>query len=220
MRSRLLDTTPVFGLVLGLCLALSACSSAMKVERAKGLGATKYKHLIVAVGINDVEMRKYAEEAFAEERAGPADVVPSSSVLELTRGYEDDEVERAFRAANADAVAIITPNGAGREKVVYATNMGTNGRGTRGRVCAFGTKLGCIYWATVYDKWEDPRPWVNFRVELYEMKTGRMMWAADVRTTGRPNESTRAILRRLATDVVASWQKDGVLSRPTTTASR
>jgi hypothetical protein len=200
-----------------LALAMSAllgCSSAMRVERARDLGATKYKHLVVAIGVDDIPLRKLAEESFAGERATQADIVPSTSLLESNRGYEPDEIERAFRAINADAVAIITPNGAGRENVVYATNIHP------GRVCGFGTKLGCIYGASVRVKSEGARPWVNFNVELYEMSTGRLMWTADVRTSGRPNETSISILHRLARDVVHAWEKDGVLARSETIARR
>jgi hypothetical protein len=199
------------------CIALlavaTACSSAMQVQRAPGLGKTQYHHVVVAIGIDDLLLRRSAEEAFAVERASAADIIPSVAVLEANRGYEPEEMQRVFTQSGADAVAIVSVVRDGRDSVKYATVYPQ-------RVCLLAAGGRCRQWGVGLPATEDTRPFMRFTVELYEMTTGRMMWTADIRTNGRNRDNSEAILRRLAHDVVAAWQKDGVLSRPSSVTSR
>jgi hypothetical protein len=196
-----------------MALLGGACSSAMRVERASGLGKTPYKRIIVAAGIDHLEMRTIAEDAFAMERAAEADIVPSVQILQAGRGYEPDEMSRTISGSGADAVAIVNVSGAGRDSVRFPSF-------TAGNVCTMWVGRVCRQRVASAAVVSDTRPWLAFDIELYEMGTGRMMWKAEVRTGGRNREGAEAILRRLAHDVVAAWEKDGVVVRPVPPSAR
>jgi hypothetical protein len=187
----------------------------MEVQRASGLGTKQYKHLVVAIGINDLPTRTLAEEAFALERATEADVLTSVSLLEANRGYEPDEMQRIFVRNGADAVAIVSVDRVGRDSVRFSNNQ------QPGYICLLWAGRTCRQWGISSSaRAEETRPWMHFNIELYEMGTGRMMWTAAVRTNGKRTETPEDILRRLAHDVIQSWQKDGVLTKPGALARR
>lgn len=194
-----------FGLLLAALLA-TACSSAIKVQRAPGLGKRAYHRVVVAVGIDELALRRFTEDAFAGERAGEADIIPSTELMREGRGYEPDELTRELNRAGADAVAIIAVNGAG------ITNIELQPLGIQSS-CVLRTGVACRKPAPMVATKGEPRPWASFRVDLYDMATATLMWSAEVRTTGTKDERMPEILRRLAHDVVQVWQKDGVVSR-------
>jgi hypothetical protein len=200
---------------LSLLLFALGCSSAMKVQKAPGLGVKPYRHVVVAVGIDHLDTRKLAEDAFASERASDADVIPSVSILEAGRGYEPDEMQRALTRGGADAVAIVSVVRMGRDSVKYGPTT------QPALVCLLWAGRTCRQYGVARSTAaDDVRPWMRFNVELYEMASGRMLWSAEVRTTGRNTDTPEVILRRLAHDVVQGWQKDGVLAKPGSLARR
>lgn len=198
---------PVGGLTAAFAAALLlvGCSSAMQVERASGLGKSPYKRVMVAAGIDHLETRTIAEDAFAMERAAEADIIPSVQILQAGRGYEPDEMSRAVLGSGADAVAIISVADAGRDSVRYSS-LAPN------TVCTMYVGRVCRQRATTAPVVQETRPWLKFDIEVYEMATSRMMWKAQVRTGGRSREGAAALLRRLAHDVVATWEKDGLVA--------
>lgn len=187
-------------------LLLTACSSAMQVERASGLGQRPYRRVMVAAGIDHLQTRTIAEDAFAMERAAEADIIPSVQILQAGRGYEPDEMSRAVSGSGADAVAIISVADAGRDSVRFANLAPTT-------VCTMYVGRICRQRVTTAPVVQETRPWLKFDIEVYEIATSRMMWKAQVRTGGRSREGPEALLRRLAHDVVAAWAKDGLVAR-------
>jgi hypothetical protein len=127
-------------------------------------------------------------------------------ILQAGRGYEPDEMSRALSGSGADAVAIINVAAAGRDSVRFA-NFGP------GSVCTMYVGRICRQRVQTIASVQETRPWLAFDIEVYDMATSRMMWKAQVRTGGRSREQAPALLRRLATDVVAAWKKDGLIAR-------
>lgn len=187
---------------------LGGCSSAMRIQRAPGLGKNPYRRVVVAVGIDDLPLRQLTEDAFAVERATEADIVPSVQLMKAGRGYEPDELSRELTRAGADAVAIIAVSGAGM------TNIELQPLGIQGS-CVSRAGPVCRKPLPMLATKGEPRPWASFRVDVYAMATAQLVWTAEVRTNGLKDEQMPQILRRLAHDVVQAWQKDGVVSKPT-----
>ena len=203
-------------LVAAAALGAGGCSSAMRIQRAPGLGKIPYHRIVVAVGIDELPLRQLTEDAFAVERATEADIIPSVQLMKAGRGYEPDELSREFTRAGADAVAIIAVNGFGM------TNIEMQPLGIQSS-CVSRSGFICRRPPPMLATKGEPHPWASFRVDVYAMATAQLMWTAEVRTNGIKDERMPQILRRLAHDVVQAWQKDGVVSNaapPPTSRSR
>ena len=194
-------------LVVAATLFASGCSSAMRVQRAPGLGKNPYHRVVVAVGIDELPLRQLTEDAFAVERVNEADIIPSVQLMIVGRGYEPDELSRELTRAGADAVAIIAVSGFGM------TNIEMQPLGIQS-TCVARAGPTCRQPRPVLATKGEPHPWASFRVDVYAMATAQLMWTAEVRTNGIKDEQMPQILRRLAHDVVQAWQKDGVVSKP------
>lgn len=207
MRTVPLVVSAALAAAFAAALSVGACSSAMRIQRAPGLGKNPFHRVVVAVGIDELPLRQLAEDSFAVERVTEADIIPSVQLMKAGRGYEPDELSRELTRAGADAVAIIAVSGAGM------TNIELQPLGIQSS-CVSRSGSICRRPAPMLASKGEPHSWASFRVDVYAMATAQLMWTAEVRTNGIKDEQMPQILRRLAHDVVQAWQKDGVVSKP------
>ena len=201
-------------IVLALCLLLPGCVATTKVASYTDPGyvtANKFHHVIVMCGVATLAERQQAESiAVAELAKIGVRGTRAIDILPPTRNLSSEEVAEATSKVGADSVLIMR---LGDRDVAHTYVPPTYHPGkTTSTVNFYGSQA----YVTTYQSpgyttggYNIKKPRATYSAELYELKSGAMVWRGEGSSRGNAFASFEDLTLSAAREFVKTLRADG-----------
>lgn len=165
-----------------------------------------FRRVLVLASFADLGLRQETERRFVEENeTGQTKFVASSAVFFPGRQYSAAEVTAGLEANDIDATLVITPGRAG-SKSGHVPPTYTSG-------CTSWTSSGGCQQVTTSSSggYSFSKPWEEFTAQMYDAKTGHVVWYATATTGGNAYASASTLVHSMAAKTVEKLKADGVV---------
>jgi hypothetical protein len=193
-----------------LCLLLAcACArtsmTSMPAPESRG---RELSNIMIMGNFADLGLRQQTEIRFADQNnVRGVKFLPSSTLLFPGREYSQAEIAAVLRDNSIDATLVISPYEAGSSSQ-YIPPTYTSG------CTVWSSSSGCQQVTTTQSGgYTYSKPWAQFVAQLYDARTGNVLWYATAATSGNAYASSTTLVRSMADKTVSRLVSDGVIRK-------
>jgi hypothetical protein len=199
-------------LFLLISLFVSGCASTKVASyRDPEFATANYSRILVIVPFSDFESKQIAEAAFADEcESAGLSCKLGGELLSPTRSYSPDEIKNIVEENKIDGVLLVTLTEAWTDQS-YIPQSSTST--TKGQLNSIGNS---VYYSSTTSKMTSggyyiSKPRVTFRSQLFDVKTGKVAWAATSLTRGNAYAKLGRLMSSLASSTIDKLIGDGLV---------
>jgi hypothetical protein len=189
-----------------LLMFLSACATtSIRSQWHPSFRTKGYQKLAVCFNFADLGARQSGESyliAALPRRA--RQLVPGSALL--FPGMSAEEVGAIVSSQGIDGILVVSPVGSGMSSTYLPKTTSTQGSARISGNTIYGSSTTWTYGGFNINK-----PWANYKAELIDMQTGRVVWFSFAKSAGNAFASWNDLLASMAKETAKQLERDGVL---------
>jgi hypothetical protein len=204
---------PAYLIVLIMLVASGCASTKVASYRDPEFATANYSRILVIVPFSDFESKQTAEAAFADkcESVGLSCKM-GGQVLPPTRTYSPDQIKNIVQENDIDAVLLVTLTDAWTDESYIPPSSTST---TKGQLNSIGNS---VYYSSTTSKMTSggyyiTKPRVTSRSQLFDVKTGKVAWAATSLTRGNAYAKLGRLMSSLASSTIDKLISDGLVRK-------
>jgi len=184
---------------------LVACvQTSLTAIKSPELGARQFSSVVVFVKLRDLNLRRQAEDAFAQLSTKRTHFVQAYTLFFPGQTYSNEQIAEIIASKNMDATLVISLDKAGTETTQTPADETSTCTSEVNGVCEQVSTTGS-------GGHEISKPWASYSIRLTDAKTGQVAWVASTNSGGNAFSSQSDLLESVAQNAVQKLTADSVI---------